>query len=209
MTRNIEDIHILLVEDEPFIALDICDFLEDVGYTVQDVCYDAASAEHSLEKRKPDLCILDINLGKGADGISLAQIINSKWKIPFIFVTSYTDDATLERAKKTMPYGYISKPIQFDSLKSTVEIALHNFTNRNEPKTFTSENINKALVDELTPREFELLKDIYEGKTNKQLASLHFISISTVKTHVHRIYAKLDCPTRSELIAKVRKILTN
>jgi len=207
MNKNTEDIYILVVEDEPFIARDICDFLKKVGYKIQDVCYDVNSARESLERNLPDLCILDINLGNGADGISFAQTIHRKF--PFIFLTSYTDDATLERAKKTMPYGYISKPIPFDSLKSTLEIALHNFKNRKEPKVFNKENINQALVDELTPREFELLRDIYEGKTNKQLSSLYFISLSTVKTHVHRIYEKFDCHTRSELIAQIRKILTN
>ncbi|WP_373550102.1 response regulator [Haliscomenobacter sp.] len=209
MTRNIEAIRILVVEDEPFIAWDIADFLREAGYEIQDICYDAASATESIERNKPDLCLLDINLGKGPDGISLGQTINSKWQIPFIYLTSYTDDATLERAKKNMPYGYISKPIQFESLKSTIEITLHNFKNRNAPQTFSIENINKALDAELTPREFELLKDMYEGKTNQQLTLIHFISSNTVKSHVHRIYEKFDCHTRSAVIAKIRKILTD
>jgi DNA-binding NarL/FixJ family response regulator len=200
---------ILVVEDEPFIAQDIADFLEEVGYQVQDICYDAAAAEKSLENAQPDLCILDVNLGKGPDGIALAQKINQNWQLPFIFLTSYTDDTTLERAKATRPYGYISKPINFDSLKSTIKIALHNFRNQSEPKALTIENINRALISELTPREFELLKDIYEGKTNKQLTALHYISLSTVKTHVQRIYEKFDCHSRSELIAQIRKLLTN
>ena len=200
---------ILVVEDEPFIAQDIADFLEEVGYQVQDICYDAAAAEKSLKNAQPDLCILDVNLGKGPDGIALAQKINQNWQLPFIFLTSYTDDTTLERAKATRPYGYISKPINFDSLKSTIKIALHNFHNQSEPKALTIENINRALISELTPREFELLKDIYEGKTNKQLTALHYISLSTVKTHVQRIYEKFDCHSRSELIAQIRKLLTN
>lgn len=209
MTQNTEATHILVVEDEPFIAQDIADFLEDAGFKIQEVCYDAASAEESLSVRKPDLCILDVNLGKGPDGISLAQKINQNWQVPFIFLTSYTDDATLERAKATMPYGYISKPINFDSLKSTIKIALHNARNQSEPKTLTIENINQGILSELTAREFELLKDIYEGKTNRQLTALHYISLSTVKTHVQRIYEKFDCHSRSELIAQIRKILTD
>ncbi|MEO0340733.1 MAG: response regulator transcription factor [Bacteroidota bacterium] len=200
---------ILVVEDEPFIAQDIADFLEEVGYEVQEVCYDVAAAKRSLENRQPDLCILDVNLGKGPDGISLAQTINQNWKVPFIFLTSYTDDDTLERAKATMPYGYISKPINFDSLKSTIKIALFNAKNQSEPKALTKENIDEALMSDLTNREFELLKDIYEGKTNKQLTSIHYISLSTVKTHVQRIYEKFDCHSRSELIAQIRNILTD
>lgn len=207
--KNINEMTILIVEDEPFIAMDMADYLQEIGYQIQDICYDANAAEESLSTRIPDLCILDVNLGKGIDGISLAQKIQKKWQVPFIFLTSYTDSGTLERAKKTMPYGYISKPIQFATLKSTVEIALHNAQNRKEPQPFTLENINKALLTELTPREFELLKDIYEGKTNKQLTEIHYISLSTVKTHVNKIHEKFDCHSRSELIAQIRKILTN
>jgi len=208
MDANPTDIQILVVEDEPFIARDISDFLKEGGYQVQGICYNAAAAEQSLAKQLPHLCVIDVNLGKGDDGITLAQKIRDNWQLPFIFVTSYTDAQTIERAKKTMPYGYISKPIQFASLKSTIEIALHNFRNRREPRPFTLECINEALLSELTPREFELTKDIYEGKTNHQLADQHFISLSTVKTHVHRIYEKFDCHTRSELIAAIRRILT-
>lgn len=209
MIHDTEITNILVVEDEPFIAQDIADFLEDAGYQVQEICYNAATAELSLANRKPDLCILDVNLGKGPDGISLAQKINQNWQLPFIFLTSYTDDATLERAKATKPYGYISKPINFDSLKSTIKIALHNASNKREPKLLTKENINQALLSELTAREFELLKNIYEGKTNKQLTAIHYISLSTVKTHVHRIYEKFDCHSRSALIAQIRKILAS
>jgi DNA-binding NarL/FixJ family response regulator len=207
MSRYFSNIQILIVEDEPFIARDVSDYLTECGYHILDICYNADAAAASIEKKKPHLCILDINLGKGDDGIILAEKISSTWQIPFIFLTSYTDDTTLDRAKKTMPYGYISKPIQFESLKSTVEIALHNFNHRKTPKSLSEEMINRALVTDLTPREYELLKDIYEGKTNQQLAALHFISLSTVKTHVQRIYEKFDCHTRSELIAKIRNII--
>lgn len=199
---------ILIVEDEPFIARDISDFLTEQGYNILDICYNAEIAQEILTQKKPDLCILDINLGKGADGIELGENIHQKWQIPFIYLTSYTDRDTLERAKKTMPYGYISKPIQFESLKSTIEIAIHNATNRVEEKPLTLELVNSSLFDDLTSREFDLLKDIYSGKTNKQLAELHYISLSTVKTHVHRIYEKFDSHTRSELIAAIRKMLT-
>jgi len=208
MDANPKDIQILVVEDEPFIARDISDFLKEGGYQVQRICYNAAAARQSLAKQLPHLCVIDVNLGKGDDGITLARQIQDTWNLPFIFVTSYTDSHTIERAKKTMPYGYISKPIQFASLKSTIEIALHNFQNRKEPRPFTLEYINEALLSKLTPREFELTKDIYEGKTNHQLADQHFISLSTVKTHVHRIYEKFDCHTRSELIAEIRRMLT-
>ncbi|MEO1435533.1 MAG: response regulator transcription factor [Bacteroidota bacterium] len=207
MPDSKKHIRILVVEDEPLIARDIAEFLEEEGYSVLAICYTVQSALDQLSIEAPDFCILDVNLGKGPDGISFAEYLQEKHQIPFLFLTSYTDRHTLERAKKTMPLGYISKPIQFPSLRSSIEIALHNFSNKKEPKAFSPEVFKGQLLADLTPREFELLEDIYQGKTNKQLAELHFISLSTVKTHVHRIYEKFDCPTRSELIARIRAYL--
>ena len=75
---------------------------------------------------KIDVALLDINLNGELDGIDLANIIKAEYGIPFMFVTSYTDDKTLERAKHTSPIGYIIKPFTTEDLKTNLEIALFN-----------------------------------------------------------------------------------
>ncbi|MBN1649634.1 MAG: PAS domain S-box protein [Spirochaetales bacterium] len=116
---------ILIVEDEAIIAIDIAQTLETLGY---DVFKAVASGEEAIEllmEQIPDLILMDIRLKGSLDGISTAEIINRKYKIPFIYLTTFVDDTTLGRAKKTNPYGYITKSFDKNSLHSTIEMALY------------------------------------------------------------------------------------
>ena len=118
---------ILIVEDELIIATDLGDILESLGY---EVCGDAISAREALElinEQSPDLVLLDIQIKGGMDGIELAGIIRSEFRIPFIFLTSHADASTLQRAKEVKPYGYIVKPFQEKNIRAAIEIALGNF----------------------------------------------------------------------------------
>ncbi|MEY4075158.1 MAG: hypothetical protein RJA29_2515, partial [Pseudomonadota bacterium] len=79
----------------------------------------AASAYEKLEQIEPDLVFLDIKLKGEEDGIHIAGHIKEKYNIPVIFLTSYVDQETLDRAKVTEPYGYIVKPFNESDLKTT------------------------------------------------------------------------------------------
>jgi two-component SAPR family response regulator len=96
-------VQILIVEDELIIAEDISNMLQKMGYDVIGIAMDFDEAVTILENNKPDLILLDINLNGKSDGIDLANVINGKCKIPFIYITSYSDASTLERAKNTNP----------------------------------------------------------------------------------------------------------
>ncbi|RJE72845.1 MULTISPECIES: LytTR family DNA-binding domain-containing protein [Reichenbachiella] len=111
---------VLVVEDEPLIADDIAGILEKNGYTVVDIVDEAPDALASIDKHNPDIALLDVNIEGDADGIDLAGKLN----IPFVFLTSYYDQQTLDRAKKTNPSGYIVKPFNESDLIANVEIAL-------------------------------------------------------------------------------------
>ena len=200
-------IKILVVEDDVFIAQDISEHLTSLDYWVTGVAYRAEEAYEELEKELPDLILLDINLGKGEDGISIAQHIQKEYQIPFIFLTSYSSSSVLERAKPTHPMGYIVKPFNEQDLYTSIEIGLYNYAQRWQPANWNPQTINRKLVTEFTPKEVEVLQDIFEGKTNRQLSQKHHISLNTVKTHVKRIYEKLEVHARSEAMAKLRKEL--
>lgn len=105
-------IKILIVEDELIIAQDMIDILEKMGYEVMENAMDAEETFEILSKDTPDLILLDINLSGGRDGIDIAKEINEKYKIPFIFTTSYTDGLTIERAKEVKPLNYLVKPFK-------------------------------------------------------------------------------------------------
>ncbi len=123
---------ILVVEDESIVAKDIQKSLEKLGYEVPATASSAASAYEKLEHIQPDLVFLDIKLKGEEDGIHIAEHIKEKYNIPVIFLTSYVDQETLDRAKVTEPYGYIVKPFNESDLKTTVEMALFKFSRDRE-----------------------------------------------------------------------------
>lgn len=115
---------IQIVEDERIVALDLKQDLESLGYEVSGV---AASEQRALElarSDRPDLVLMDINLGKGGDGTRAAQTLISQLRIPVIYLTAYAEPATLERAGLTAPYGYLLKPFELRELNATIRMAL-------------------------------------------------------------------------------------
>ncbi len=118
------DVNILLVEDESIEALDIKHTLESFGYNVP---YIASRGEEAVEKAldiMPDLVLIDIVLKGNFNGIKVASEIK-KLKIPFIYLTAHSEEATVQEAKLTEPYGFIIKPYDPLELKYTIDIALY------------------------------------------------------------------------------------
>ena len=103
-------IDILIVEDETIIADDLALTLEKMNYQVVDIFDNADDTLEFLKKSKPDLLLLDINIEGDKDGIDLGTAIGKEHKLPFIFLTSYYDNSTVERASKANPLGYLVKP---------------------------------------------------------------------------------------------------
>ena len=196
-------ISVLIVEDEPIIAKDIESILEGEDYEVSGIAFDYQQAVYKLDTNPPDIILLDINLGSQPDGIDLAKIIKKHFKLPFIFLTSHSDPKTLDRAKPTQPMGYIVKPFNERTLFSAIEIAMYNFSRINFPIQLDAEK----LLAPLTPRQFEILSGIFEGKTNQQLIDQFFISRNTLKTHISHLYDKLGASSRREAIARCRALL--
>ncbi|MFY0607792.1 MAG: response regulator [Cyclobacteriaceae bacterium] len=117
---------IMLVEDEPLIADDIAEILEKNGYRVVGIADEASDALAMVEEEQPDVALLDINIEGDRDGIQLAAELS----IPFVFLTSYYDQATLERAARVNPSGYIVKPFNESDLLANIGLALR----KHEPK---------------------------------------------------------------------------
>jgi DNA-binding response OmpR family regulator len=119
-------IRVLIVEDEPVIAENISMYLDNNDFEVSAIAYDSAEANEQLKNNTPDAAILDVNLESEEDGIDIAGNINRKYQIPFLFLTSYSDRETLQRAKAVNPSGYIVKPFNEKTLLASLEIAISN-----------------------------------------------------------------------------------
>ena len=118
-------IRVLVVEDEGIVATDIQDRLSAMGYRSAGWADNAAKAIEMTETQRPDIVLMDIRLPGPRDGILAAEEIGRRFQIPVVFLTAYSEEATLERAKQAQPFGYILKPFNDRELKSTIEIALY------------------------------------------------------------------------------------
>jgi PAS domain S-box-containing protein len=116
---------ILVVEDELIIAKGIERRLKALGYTVTDTVASGEEAVTSAMDSLPDLVLMDICLQGKMDGVTAAERIRSEADIPVVYLTAYADPDSLNRAKVTEPFGYIIKPFQDFTLKSSIEMALY------------------------------------------------------------------------------------
>jgi two-component system, LytTR family, response regulator LytT len=120
-------VKIAVVEDEIIIADHLCETLENLGYEVFEPAISYTEGKELIDTERPDIAILDINLSGRKDGIDLAKYIRENHDIPFIFLTSFADKATFERAKQVNPPAYLIKPFNKEELYTSIEIALFNY----------------------------------------------------------------------------------
>ena len=201
-------IKILVIEDEAIIAKDIAAYLQLGGYMVIGIAHDSEKALDYIHNLAPDFVLLDINIEGTKDGIQVAEVIKSKYNIPFIFLTSYSDSETLNRAKEVNPYGYIVKPFNENDLLSSITIALHNHQQLQLKNKLTLSKINSIAYSPFTEKEFEVLEDLSKGLSNNQIAEKQFVSINTIKFHIKNIFVKLDVINRSSVINKILPLIS-
>ncbi|HEX4809976.1 MAG TPA: response regulator [Bryobacteraceae bacterium] len=115
---------ILIVEDETITAHHLRRILTRLGYDVVGVTADGNSALRLTSETSPDLLLADIGLEGEIDGIEVANRAREQWKVPTVFLTAYSDPASMQRARVTEPYGYLVKPFAEQELHATIEIAL-------------------------------------------------------------------------------------
>lgn len=116
---------ILVVEDEAIVALDIQQQLVQLGYEPVGHSSRAETAILLARDLRPDLVLMDIQLGGAMDGITAAQAIRSAQAIPVVFLTAFEADDMLARAQLTEPFGYILKPFSARELRTVIEMALY------------------------------------------------------------------------------------
>ena len=154
---------LLVVEDEVVIAMRLQQRLTSLGFDVVGVAYSGEEAVETARDLKPDLILMDIMIPGSLDGIEAAKIIKVELDIPVIFLTAFSEDKVIERAREAQPYGYILKPFQDREIKATVEIALY--------KKEIEEKLRKAhneLEQRVKERTFELNEALNSVKNSEQ-----------------------------------------
>jgi DNA-binding NarL/FixJ family response regulator len=119
--------NILIVEDEMIISMEIAAIIKKMGHAVVGTAMKGEDAITLSELRHPDLVLMDIFLKGMMDGITAAEIIFHTYNIPVIYLTANSDVNTLERAMKTKPFGYLTKPVNSQELHNAIERALDKF----------------------------------------------------------------------------------
>ncbi len=118
---------IVIVEDESIVAEVIKSILKGLGYTVLAIAASGEQAIKEISETHPDLVLMDIVLKGEMDGVEAAEQIRARFNIPVVYLTAYTDEKILQRAKITEPYGYVLKPCGKRELLAAIEIALYKY----------------------------------------------------------------------------------
>ncbi|PLY11480.1 MAG: DNA-binding response regulator [Arcobacter sp.] len=206
---------ILIVEDESIVALDMKKTLQKFNYNVSNCVTNYDDAISSVKFDRPDIILMDINLGKSKDGIEVVEEIQTFENIPIIYITAFSDENTINRAIKTNPVSYLLKPFKREELKSNIMLGLYKnkaidksninneyqslgnnyyFDNKNE-KLFYND-----LAVKLGSKEVSLIKILIEYKgefvsfeeLESRIWKNNAISDSTLRTLIYRLRSKLE-----------------
>ncbi len=191
---------VLIAEDEPMTALGLEDALHRMGYEHTSVVMDADDVLPEAYVFKPDIVLLDIRFGEEKRGIEIGKQLFEELFIPVIFITAFTDNDTIGKAKSCHPVGYLPKPFIPEAVKSVIEIGMDLHRSRSILDFPSPARFNSLSCEPLSQRELEVLTSLIRGKGNHDMAKELFISENTLKTHLKNIYQKFNVGTRAQLV---------
>ena len=164
---------ILIVEDEFVIAYDLRRIVTELGYVVMGFAKSADEALDKIKEELPDLLLLDIQILGERNGIELAEIVDKQYKIPYIYVTSYSDIETLKKMNKTNPLGYVLKPFDERDVRVALEIGLSKDINPEQKVT------KKSSVSKVKSSEYTIVGDSPElQKTLKKVERVAYTDVT-------------------------------
>ncbi len=131
---------VLIVEDDFFIAEQLNVILTDLGYYVVGVATTKEIAIELIDLNLPDIVLLDIKMHGVNQGFAIAHYLNQFSKIPFIFITSFSDKTTVAEASLLRPIAYIVKPFNESDIYTTLEIAFSNIENKKQFLTLNADS---------------------------------------------------------------------
>ena len=186
-------IQILVVEDEGLIAKDIQSMLRRLGYEVPLTVGTGDLAIQAAVSNQPDLILMDINLRGKMDGVMAADAIHAILDVPIVYLTANSDEATLQRAKVTDPFGFLIKPFEERSIQAGIEIALYRHKTEKQKRereqwlSTTLKSIADAVVTTDAGGKVTFLNCVAEsltGWTNQEATGLHYREVFPIVAEV-------------------------
>lgn len=184
---------VLIVEDEMIIAANISMQLSNLGYVVTGIIPRGEEVLEQIRHNLPDIILMDINLKGDLDGIEIATSIQKLFKIPIIFLTANADEAHFNRAKKTNPYGFISKPFKKLDLQRAIELAIIRIQEEHA--------LEKNL--ELNAGEPFILSDCIFVRSHDKMIKVCINDVLYIEAE--RNYCKIHCKDKEHLLVMTLK----
>ncbi|MFJ5712099.1 MULTISPECIES: response regulator transcription factor [unclassified Streptomyces] len=173
-----------------------------------EVVGEAGSGEEAVAmaaKLKPDVVLMDLQLGAGIDGVEATRRI-APTGVHVLVLTTYDTDADITRAIEAGATGYLLKAERPEELFAAIHSAAQGRTALSPPvASRVMDRMRGAAGPSLTDRERDILGQLAHGLGNREIARALFISEATVKTHLGRIYAKLGVDTRAGAVAVAKE----
>jgi DNA-binding LytR/AlgR family response regulator len=124
------EIKVLIIEDNPLTSLDLKEIIQSQGMIVTKIAKNNSEALEAIQTTQPDILLVDINLHGGDDGVELVEMLSQKQKWPVVYLTANSDRETLNRALKTNPASFLTKPYDDKDVVIALELAFNNYVNK-------------------------------------------------------------------------------
>lgn len=205
MTKQTSTIRVVLVDDHRVVSRGVRSYLESFGdLGVVGVAANAEELLARLDDWLPEVVVMDLLMPGGMDGVEATRRIRQRWpQVQVVALTASTDDARLIGSLRAGAIGYVRKDAEPELLLATVRSAAQgrSMIDPAVASTMLRELARGGLPgEELTERETDVLKQLANGKTNREIAEALFISEETVKSHIGNILGKLHLAHRTQAV---------
>lgn len=155
-----EKYKIVIADDETLICMDLREMLEEAGHEVVGIGSDGVEALNLVKEKKPDLAILDVKMPR-LDGIQAARMIAHDNLAPVVLLTAFGDEDMIEKAKKSMVFGYVMKPVEEKTLFPAIQIAVSQYRQKKDMVDRVKNMERELAARKIVDRAKGLLMDYY------------------------------------------------
>ncbi|MFC6704511.1 response regulator [Flexivirga alba] len=198
---------VLLVDDHPVVRTGLRMLLTTAGIEVVAEAANGQDAVRLAEECDVDVVLMDLQMGAGIDGVAATELVLAKPDAPRVLIlTTYDTDQDILRAVEAGASGYLLKDAPPDDLVDAVHRAARGET---VLAPVVADRLLARLrnpAPTLSARELEVLRQVAQGRSNREVAKTLFVSEATVKTHLVHVFEKLGADSRTGAVARAREL---